>query len=68
MDVAIETGCLTSQGVADPKQTENQAPTEAPVNEPTSEIKKKSPKPKKATGQQGRADQIRKVGQTGVFT
>ena len=36
--------------MADPRQTEpNQAPTEAPVNEPTSEIKKKSPKPKKAT-------------------
>ena len=36
--------------MADPKQSEpNQAPTEVPVNEPTSEIKKKSPKPKKAT-------------------
>ena len=46
--------------MADPKETEtSQAPTEVPVNEPTSEIKKKAPKPKKATGQQGRAVRAR---------
>ena len=46
--------------MADPNQTEpSQAPTDVPVNEPTSEIKKKSPKPKKASVQQGRAVRTR---------
>ena len=46
--------------MADPKQSEpNQAPTEVPVNEPTSEIKKKAPKPKKAAVQQGSAVRTR---------
>jgi putative transposase len=46
--------------MADPKETEpSQAPTEVPVEELTSEIKKKAPKPKQATGQQGRAVRTR---------
>jgi putative transposase len=46
--------------MADPKQAEpNQAPTEVSANEPTPEIKKKSPKPKTASAQQGRAVRTR---------
>ena len=46
--------------MADPKETEpSQAPTEVPVKELTSEIKTKAPKPKTATGQQGRAVRTR---------
>jgi putative transposase len=46
--------------MADPKETEpSQAPTEVPVKELTSEIKKKAPKPKTATGRQARAVRTR---------
>src|SRR5262245_35357381 len=41
--------------MSDPTQTEaDQAPTDVPVNETTSDIKKKSPKPTNATVVQGR--------------
>jgi putative transposase len=46
--------------MADLKEAEsNQAPTEVPVKEQTSDIKKKEPRPKKPTGQQGRAVRTR---------
>jgi putative transposase len=42
--------------MADPKESEpNQAPTEVPAKEQTSENMKKAPKPTKATGPQGHA-------------
>jgi putative transposase len=46
--------------MADLKETEpNQAPPEGPVKEQTADTKKKAPKPKKLSGQQGRAVQTR---------
>src|SRR5262245_48376400 len=46
--------------MANPNQTEpNQTQTEVPASEPTSEIEKKAPKPKKATVQRGRAARTR---------
>ena len=55
--------------MADPKQSEpNQAPTEVPVNEPTSEIKKRRESEEGSrTAGKCCADQLRQVGQTGVF-
>jgi putative transposase len=46
--------------MADLKETEsNQAPTEVPVKEQTSDTKKRAPRPKKPTGQQGPAVRTR---------
>ncbi len=53
-------GIVMEYLVADLMETEsNQAPTEVPVKEQTSDTKKKAPRAKKPTGQQGRAVRTR---------
>jgi putative transposase len=53
-------GIAVEYPMADLKETEsNQAPTEVPVKEQTSDTKKKAPKPRKPTGQQVRAVRTR---------
>ena len=56
--------------MADPKETEpSQAQAEVPVKEQTSEIKKgRQSRRKQPDSRACCADQIRQVGQTGVFT